>query len=479
MRISKLSILLLRSYTGPFIVTFLVAMFIFEMQFIWLYVDDMMGKGLGPGIIFQLLVYASARIVNMALPLAILMSSIMTMGALAENNELTAMKSSGTSLFRIMRPLVVFTVGLALVSFFFANNVWPIANLKFRTMLYSVMQQRPALHLENGVFYKGIEGISIRVMQKNPETGDLYDVLIYDHRGPGRGNSTVIRARRGTMGQTEDKRYLLLTLYDGHSYDEQDEDRRNQMAFPLIRSTFDEMILRLDLSAFAFNQNDEEIFRSSYEMMTSLQLTQTIKILRAQRDSMLTADAVTGIRRIDFSGVEPDEEIVLGEWFLDELSPDDQHKAVIAAIDASRRSRDQVTRNRDELESRNKFIRRHQVEWHRKFILGVACIVLFFVGAPLGAIIRKGGLGLPTVIALALFIVFHLLTMAGEKMAKSGITEVWFGLWLSTMLMFPLSIWLTYKASREAVLFDRDTYLKILRVFDLRNLLPRRRNAQI
>lgn len=479
MRISKLSILLLRSYAGPFLITFLVAMFIFEMQFIWLYVDDLMGKGLGLGIILKLLVYASARIVNMALPLAILMSSIMTLGALSENNELTAMKSAGISLFRIMRPLVVFTAVLALVSFLFANNIWPIANLKFRTLLYSIVQQRPALNLENGVFYNGIEGISIRVMQKNTESGELKDVLIYDHRGPGRGNTTVIRAKSGTMGQTKDKRFLILTLRDGFSYDEQDEDRRKEKRFPLIRGEFDEMVLRLDLSSFAFNRNDEEIFRNSYEMMTASQLRQAIDSLRTDRDSMLTLSAMSGIQRLEVAGAQIDESVVRGTWFADSLSEGERARVVMAAKDASRRAKDQVNRTKEDLESRNKFIRRHQVEWHRKFILGAACLVLFFVGAPLGAIIRKGGLGLPTVVALGLFIIYQLLTMAGEKMAKGGITEVWFGLWMSTLLMFPLSIWLTYKASREAVLFDRDTYLKLLRLADLRKRFTRKRHARV
>ena len=207
----------------------MIAMFIFEMQFIWVYLDEMMGKGLGVWIILKLLFFASARVVNMALPLAILMSSIMTMGALAENNELTAMKSSGTSLLRILRPLIFFSAGLSITAFVFANNLWPVANLKFKTILYNVMKQKPSLSLTNGVFYNGIDGIAIRAMQNNPETGELKDVLIYDHRGGQRGNRTVIRAESGLMEQTSDKRYLILTLFNGNTYDEQKEknDERN------------------------------------------------------------------------------------------------------------------------------------------------------------------------------------------------------------------------------------------------------------
>jgi lipopolysaccharide export system permease protein len=476
-RVNKLSILLLRSYLGPFVVTFLVAMFIFEMQFIWLYVDDLMGKGLEPGVIFKLLVYASARIVNMALPLAILMSSIMTFGSLSENNELTAMKSSGASLFRIMRPLVVFTIALSMTSFLFANNVWPIANLKFRTLLYSIVQQRPALNLEGGVFYNGIEGISIRVMEKNQETGKLKDIVIYDHRGQERGNRTVIRAKQGTMNQTDDKRFLVLTLTDGVTYDEMVEERRKERKHPLVRGTFEEMVLRLDLSSFAFSGDNEEVFRNSYEMMTIPQLSDAIDSLEIRRDSVMYEGAMLGMQRLQQGGTAPTERVVNGPWYFDILSEAERSQAVSAAREATRRSKDHILRNIDEIESRDRYIRRHKVEWHRKFILGAACLVLFFIGAPLGAIIRKGGLGLPTVIALCLFIIYQLVTMAGEKMAKSGIIDVWMGMWMSTLLMFPLSIWLTWKASREAVLFDRDTYLRIFRIFDITRWMNRKAKA--
>jgi len=451
----------------------MVAMFIFEMQFIWVYLDDFMGKGLSIGVILKLLAFASARIVNMALPLAILMSSIMTFGALAENNELTAMKSAGASLFKIMRPLVVFTMLLAASSFFFANNIWPIANLKFRSLLYSIVQQRPALNLENGTFYNGIEGISIRVAKKNPETNALKDVMIYDHRGATRGNRTVIRAKSGAMEQTEDKRFLVLTLFDGHTYDEQEEARRKNKTYPMIRGTFEEMVLRLDLSSFAFSGDNEEVFRNSYEMMTIPQLSTAIDSLEIRRDSLISQGAMVGLQRLHRGNSGTSEEVIKGTWFFDKLNAANRANALSAAREATRRAKDQVFRDQEEIESRDRFIRRHKIEWHRKFILGAACIVLFFIGAPLGAIIRKGGLGLPTVVALGLFILYQLLTIAGEKMAKAGITEVWVGLWLSTSLMLPLSIFLTYKASKEAVLFDRDTYLKIIRIFDLRRYLTR------
>ena len=419
-------------------------MFIFEMQFIWVYLDDLVGKGIDPITLLQLLVYASARIVNMALPLAILMSSIMTMGSLAENYELTAMKSAGMSLSRILRPLVLFMVALSVFSFVFANNVWPIANLKFRTLLFSIVQQRPTLNLESGVFYNGIEGISIRVLDKNIETGVLKDVLIYDHRNQNLGNRTVIRAKEGDMSETEDKRFLILTLKNGVTYEEKEENNRPKKAsmqsnkkekhMPLVAGNFESMVLRLDLSSLIFQKNDEEVFRNSFEMMTIAQLDNAIDSLELQKDSLnkaiqnfqannqnnssdVTAPAVTSSKNV--------------------------------ALDNKAKQAKTLEGMSEELLNRSKFINRHKIEWHRKFTLAFSCIILFFIGAPLGAIIRKGGIGWPTILALGIFILFEMLTIAGEKMTKSNILEPEIGMWLATFVTLPMGIFITYRARME------------------------------
>ncbi|MFM7731017.1 MAG: LptF/LptG family permease [Flavobacteriales bacterium] len=480
MRVQKLSILLLKSYIGPFIITFLVAMFIFEMQFIWVYLDDLMGKGLSTWVILKLLFFASARVVNMALPLAILMSSIMTMGSMAENNELTAVKSAGVSLLRIMRPLIVFSVFLSLMAFVFANNLWPVANLKCRTMLFSIMKQKPAFNLTDGVFYNGIEGISIRAGKNNPETGELRDVLIYDHRGGERANRTVIRADSGLMAQTEDKRYLVLTLYNGHTYDEQkDKDpRKPQQAH--LHADFKQTILRLDLSSLAFEAEDEEIMKNPAEMMSIGQLDYALDSLHARTDTIAlqyqegtTRWAVNRLRE-DPLALSP---IPVHGMLWDELNDAEQRKAVFLALDNSKKARDLIQRQEEELRGRNKSINRHKIEWHRKFFLAVVCLVLFFIGAPLGAIIRKGGLGMPTLIALGLFIVYQLLTMIGERMAKKEIIEPWVGMWFSTVVLLPLSLWITFKATREAALMDKEAYSKWW--MKLKSIMPFRKRPTI
>jgi lipopolysaccharide export system permease protein len=413
------------------------------MQFIWVYLDDLVGKGIDPLTILQLLVYASARIVNMALPLAILMSSIMTFGTLAENYELTAMKSAGMSLSRILRPLVVFMCALSIFSFVFANNAWPIANLKFRTLLYSIVQQRPTLNLESGVFYNGIEGISIRVMDKNIETGVLRDVLIYDHRNQNLGNRTVIRAQEGDMSETADKRFLILTLKNGVTYEEKEETNRPKKGamqpqkpikhMPLVSGNFETMVLRLDLSSFIFQNNDEEIFKNSFEMMTVAQLDQTIDSLVIQRDSLAIAIQ-------NFQGSNTAQKDVNTPAIT---------SAKNVALDNNAKQAKTLEGMNEELLNRTKFINRHKIEWHRKFTLAFSCIILFFIGAPLGAIIRKGGLGWPTILALGIFILFEMLTIAGEKMTKSHILEPYIGMWLATFVTLPMGIFITYRARME------------------------------
>ncbi|NNE54496.1 MAG: YjgP/YjgQ family permease, partial [Flavobacteriales bacterium] len=269
----KLHLLLLSSFAGPFTVSFIISIFFFEMQFVWLWVDELMGKGLNPWLIAELLFYFSANLINFALPMSVLMASLITLGNLAEHYELAAMKSGGLSLGKIMRPLVVLMIFLSAGAFFVANNLWPRANLKFKTLLYSIQQKEPTINLEENVFYNGIPGVSIRVDAKNPETNELFDVVIYDHRGANRGSKSVIRAERGQMQQTEDGRFLIMTLYNGFSYDEQSEPRKKKVkTYPHVKSSFGQSTIRIDLAELAFEKTDEDLFSKAEEMMTIAQL---------------------------------------------------------------------------------------------------------------------------------------------------------------------------------------------------------------
>ncbi len=469
---NKLALLLLRTFVGPFIVTFIIALFILDMQFLWVYADDLMGKGLELTVIMELMVYASARIVNMALPLAILMSSIMTLGALAEHYELTAMKSAGLSLFRILRPLTICIVFIGVGAFYFSNNVWPIANLKFRTLLYSVTRQKPALNLIDGVFYDGIEGLSIRVTRKDTQTGLLHDVVIYDHRDPSEGSRTVIRAKTGEMQQTSDKRYLLFTLYNGASYEEQREERRraDMRTYNHVTNEFEKQIMRIDLSSLMFNKADEGLFKKAYEMMTIAQLSESVDSLRREivrknddidrygkRTLFLTRDTLV----MSEAETVPDSSV----YFMQEYSVTQQQRILSQAIETSRNFQKSLDNFMVEIKARTSMADKHDIEWHRKFFLAFSCVVLFFIGAPLGAIIRKGGLGLPTLVAIMLFLLYYIVTIVGERMIKGGNLTPFQGMWVSTLVLLPMAGFLTYKAATDSSIMNVDTYTAVLRTF--------------
>jgi lipopolysaccharide export system permease protein len=462
--LNKISKLLLKSYAGPFLVSFIIAIFFFEMQFVWLWVDELMGKGLGIGPIFKLLFYFSANLVNFALPMAILMASLITMGNLAEHYELAAMKSGGLGLLKIMRPLVFLMVFVSIGAFFVANNVWPIANLKFKTLLYSIQQQEPSISIEENVFYNGIPGVSIRVDSKNAETNELHDVLIYDHRKPGEGANTVIRAERGVMQQTDDGRFLILTLHNGYSYDEQKELlRKKKKIHPHVKSQFEKSVIRVDLADLSFEEHDEDLFSKAHEMMT-------VKQLQAAQDSF-DFQITKRVEALDKYFVKNhyitrdslvlDTVAVSGQPFWATMSTSQQLRILDGAKRLTRQqqkySEDCVKAIRD-VNVRKKSFR---MEWHRKFFFAFSCLVLFFIGAPLGAIIRKGGIAWPAVIALIVFVAYYILSIVGEKMAKTGAIEPWLGMWLSSIVLFPIGCWLTWKASRDSAVMDRDFYVKI------------------
>jgi lipopolysaccharide export system permease protein len=468
--VKKISKLLIRSFLGPFIVSFLISVFVFELQFVWLYLDDLMGKGLEFFVILQLLAYFSARLVSMALPMAILMASVMTMGNLAEHYELASLKSAGISLLRIMRPLIFSVFIMSVGAFFFANNVWPIANLKFRTLLYSITKQKPALNLIEHQFYTGIDDLAIRVSSKNDETDELGDVLIYDHRGQ-RGNKTVIRAKSGNMKQTEDERYLVLRLYDGYSYDEQKETAKpKDKKYPSVSNSFKEQILRIDLSSLEFQKADEELFAHAYEMMTINQLDNTIDSIDAKIENR-KEDAVKYIYKntaylrdsvqlilADHTSTDPmDKTLLLG------FGHSQQTRILDAAQKLARQHHDFIDNALKEVQTKQNFKRRHLIEWHRKFFFAVASFVLFFIGAPLGAIIRKGGIAMPALTAFVLFIVYYVIMVVGEKMAKIGTIDVWLGMWLSTFVLFPVGVFMTWKAMNDSALMDKEAYSKFFK----------------
>ena len=457
--------MIVRAFLGPLSITFLIVVFILVMQFLWKYVDDLMGKGLEWYILVELLVYAGASFVPLALPLAVLLSGIMTMGGLGENSELVPMRSAGLGLARIMLPLGLFVLLLSVGSFYFSNNVLPLANLKFKALLWDLTEKKPALNIKPGVFYNGIDGFSIRVMEKDADSGTLKDVLIYDHRKPFQGNSTVIRAERGTMRRSADGKYLVHTLENGHFYDEQGAvDRKAQQ--PLLRGTFVRDEITMDLSGLGLQRTDEDLFKENYKMLTMGELQTGMDSLQ-QRYVERVGEHVAHLRNSLVltrknalrQGAEDSVHVPMQEYVA-QRSLEDRNHLFDLATTMVRNNASFMEHAQEELNGRKTLMAKYDIEWHRKPMLAVACLVFFLIGAPLGAIIRKGGMGLPVVAAIIFFLIFHIISFSTEKLVVAREVDAWPGMWISTLVLIPIGLWLTWKAAVDSPLFDRDAYYR-------------------
>lgn len=469
----KLHKLVLRSYIGPFVSTFFLSIFILLMQFLWKYIDDLVGKGLEWYIIAELLFYASATFVPLALPLAVLLSSIMTMGAMGEHNELVAFKSAGISLRKILWPMAVMSFVLMIAAFYFSNNVLPIANLKSLSLLYDVRHQRPALNIIEGIYYKGIDNYVIRVNEKDSDGQTLRGIKIYDHTEK-RGNINLTTAEWGTMAITPNRRYMVLTLYDGINYLENAKDIYDKNR-PFQRTSFDKQIRKFDLSAFDLTRTDEELFRGNFRMLNLSQLIffedSLTKALNTRKEQYKDTyfSRLPFFYRLDPSRFEELATTTKNtglniEERIKELAV--VSGAVETGMSTVRQNKDHSYYTLEEFRYRKRSLARYQIEFHRKFTLSFACIILFLIGAPLGAIIRKGGFGLPVVVSVLFFVVFHVISIMGEKFVREGVTEAFIGMWLAPALLLPVGILLTIKATTDSVLLDIDAYMqKVERFF--------------
>jgi len=458
--------LILRSYIGPFIATFLIAIFIMLMQFLWKYVDDLVGKGLEWYIVVELLLYASATFVPLALPLAILLSSIMTMGSLGENYELVALKSAGISLTKIMLPLFVISMFLAITGFYFANNVLPAANLRMGSLLYDIRQQRPAFNIMDGVYYKGIDNFVIRVEERDSDGQTMKNIKIYDHTQQ-KGNINLTTAKRGTMKTTPDERYLVFTLYDGYNYEEIIQDDRHSKEKPFRRTEFSKQIRKFDLSAFNLTRTDKDLFRSNHQMLDLSQLNFFIDSLQNKINERQSNFFDSYERRFRYySNLDTAKYYNLDFTQKDDLNPGFIFKAenidmiISNAADLARTNNEFLNNNHKEFHERKRSLARYEIEYQRKFTLSVACIILFLIGAPMGAIIRKGGFGLPLVIAVLFFVVFHVTSVTGEKFVREAVIPAWQGMWIAPVLLLPVGILLSVKATTDSSMLNIENYTK-------------------
>jgi lipopolysaccharide export system permease protein len=471
----KLDWFILKSYLGPLIMTFFIALFILLMQFVWKYIDDLVGKGLEWYIIVKLMINATVTFIPLALPLAILLSSLMMFGNMGEHYELVAIKSAGISLRRIMMPLILVSMLISGVAFYFSNVVLPYANLKFLSLLYDVRSKKLAFNIKEGVFYNGIEGYVIRVGKKEQDGNTIRDVMVYDHSGR-TGNTSLTTAEWGKMELTSDKRFLIFRLFNGTNYEERTDLRHSDVTHPFQRTKFQEQFQMFDLSAFQLTRTDEKLFKNNFEMLNIGQLRHSIDSLKED-----CADergrSYKSFFRTYYPNTKPDSVIYAVPVktvlkisdtadILSMVSPSERKSILKDARGAAKSAKENIEAINDILTTKNRLISKHLIVMHKKFTFSIACFLLFFIGAPLGAIIRKGGLGLPAVISTVFFILFWILSFIGEKYTVAAVLPAWQGMWIAPTVILPIGIFLTYKATIDATLLDMDSWSRIfIRLF--------------
>jgi lipopolysaccharide export system permease protein len=463
----KIDALVLKTYAGPLLLTFFISLFVLLMQFLWKYIDDLVGKGLEWYIVGELLFYASSTFVPMALPLAILLSSLMTLGSLGEYYELVAMKSAGISLRKIMRSLVVLSIVISGFAFYFSNNILPVANLKFKSLLYDVRKKKLAVNIKEGIFYNDLEDYVIRVGKKGKDGNTIYNVLIYNHTEH-KGNVDVTVADSGLMQSTADGKYLLFNLYSGYNYQDKTDQKNYKTDYPFQRTRFVTQQRKFDLSGFELNRTDEDLFKNNYQMLTINQLNYFIdslgQSLHNRRQSL--ARSFEGNYRFHalldstWQARQVGDSLKAG-GLLDRYPHDEKVKMASYALSSARNVKKSLEYHVQSFRSSQEYYVKHKIVWHRKFTLSFACLILFFIGAPLGAIIRKGGLGLPAVISVFLFIMYYIISMIGEKSALTGAMSVATGMWLSSFILLPLGIFLTFKSTTDSPLMDLEVWNKV------------------
>lgn len=466
--------MVLKAFARPFIVTFFIVMFILLMFFLFRYIDDLIGKGFEWYVILELLFYASATNVAMALPLSVLLSSIMTFGSLGENYELVAIKSAGISLQRAMMPLFLVVGMLSVSAFLFSDYMLPVANLKMGSLLYDVRNQKAAFLIDEGIFNSSMSGYSIRVKKKDPDGQTLHGVIIYDHN-TGNGNANVLMAKEGRMYRSADDQLLVLKLKDGVRYaEEQGDGASYNPRERFTRFRFKETEQKFDLSGFKLQRTDENLFKSNNAMLNLKQLAYYRDSFQVKTDSNLKT-AYRDIKPYYTSAsndkVQKTTKPLALKPYKDVLDLFSSDKRLLVLQNAT----SQINSIKDVLKTKEEFntesmgrMRGLMVEYYKKYTLPVSCILLFFIGAPLGAIIRRGGLGLPVVMAVLFFLIYHIISTIGEKSVKEGSLSPALGMWMAIIVLTPLGIFLTYKATVDSVLFDIDFYKQWFRKVILR-----------
>lgn len=481
---------IIKSFIGPWIITFLICVFLLLMQFLWKYIDDLVGKGLEWNVIVELLFYASLTLVPLALPLSILLATIMTFGGLGERNELFAMKSGGISLYRIMYPLLIFNIIISFGAFYFANNLLPYTNLKMRSLLFSIQQQRPEVNIRNGIFTEPVDNLNIKVNRKYRNNNTLEGVLIYDHRSL-TGNNNVTTAKAGNIKITEDKTVLIMELFDGFRYEDLKLDKnkkKSNKTRPHQTSKYKKQIVYIELDGLGLDRSNEELFKNGFEMLNNQQLQFAVDSLQhtlsareheiwfnLKKYSLFKGEAqwqnqseeqkqIAQTQVAELSIADPDFKINIDTIF-NNFNVNQKNKVVDFALNYSRAAKQYVEVTDIEVQGYKRWIARHDIEWHRKYVLSIACLLFFLVGAPLGGIIRKGGFGVPVIISVFIFLIYYIISITFEKTVRELVLVPEIGMWISSFMLIPIGAFLIYRTANDSMRISPHFYLKIKNYF--------------
>lgn len=475
---TKLSWVVLKSFIGPFLLNFSVWMILLDMQSLWLYIDDLMGKGLEWTIIMELMFYFSANWVPMALPLSILLASIMTLGKLGENNELVAMKAAGMSLFQIMKPLAFLMIFVSVGAFYFTNNLWPMANFKLRVLITDIQNTKASIIFKEGIFYDEIEGYNIRIGKKSLDGNSFEDILIYDYTAiksnPGnakdpRDLKRVISAKNGTISQDKGQNILKLNLQNGFIFQEMNKEDVKKSKMPYSRYYFEKATLNIKLQSFDFERSDEDQYEKEEYLMSLKQINEkldstAINISIKQENWFDFFKNSYSVTRSKVDSTISDISIdVPSLGYFDKLSDSDKKMNITDAIGILESKKGNVNKFQQTEIIMIEYTNNLYVKRHEKFTLSYAVLMLFFLGASLGAVIKKGGFGVPVLIAVGLFLVYFLLTRGGQEMASAMTLSPFVGMWLSSLILTPITIWIFIKANNDSKIFDLDFYTKLFK----------------
>ena len=463
----KLDLFILKSFLGPFIMTFLIVLFVLMMQFLWLYIDELVGKGLSLGVIFEFLGWGSATLFPLALPLATLLASIMTMGSFGENNELLAMKTAGIPLLRILSPLMILSVLISVAAFFASNNLIPVAYENIYTLRDDIGKTKEEIKIPTGIFYNGIDGYTLRVVERD-ENDVMHNVMVYDH-SKGQGNISLTVADSGIIKMSSDKSSLTFTLYNGTNYEETNTRTKRDSTYSLQKVNFTMQEIVIPLSNYAFQKSESSKYGNEV-------MTKGLAQLRIDRDSLEVRHEKSLdnlVRRashpdnlnhtVQIIKLKTEPGVMKGSMNIDSLlcwkGAEEEQEAYSKAISQLDMQIANVQYFPTELNQIAYPLRRTIQESFRKFTLSIACIIFFFIGAPLGAIIRKGGLGTPVIVSMFFFVIYWVVDISGKKLANDGAISPFLGAFISTFVLFPMGVFLTWKSTKDSALFNADAYI--------------------